>query len=223
MTALKIISMILLIVLLIGFLRVGVIVSFGDRLHAKLRIGLIELTSLPKRKKKAKESPPEAAAPPEEQPVRKKRVIPKPTLDEIFDLVTTLFTALGATLRRTCKRLRIDPLEVTVIFGGRDPCDIAKTYGYANTAMWSLMPRAEELFYIPNPSLHLRMDYDAGKTTASGTVGISIRICDIFSILFTLAIPLLKWLLRFKKAHPKHADAQNSTVQTEQQSEQLTA
>ncbi len=52
MTALRIIGIILLICLLIGLLRVGVIVSFGEALTVKLRIGLIRLTILPKNHKK---------------------------------------------------------------------------------------------------------------------------------------------------------------------------
>jgi hypothetical protein len=34
-------------------------------------------------------------------------------------------------------------------------------------------------------------------------VGVSLRVCDLFAIVFTLIGPLLKWFLRFKKAH-KH-------------------
>ena len=56
--------------------------------------------------------------------------------------------ALKRTLRRTCRRTRIDPLEVGVIFAGDDPADTAQTYGYANAALWTLMPKLEELFYI---------------------------------------------------------------------------
>ena len=54
--------------------------------------------------------------------------------------------ALKRTLRRTCRRTRIDPLEVGVIFAGDDPADTAQTYGYANAALWTLMPKLEELF-----------------------------------------------------------------------------
>ena len=63
------------------------------------------------------------------------------------------------TLRRTCRRTRIDPLEVGVIFAGDDPADTAQTYGYANAALWTLMPKLEELFYIPKPSVYLGMDF----------------------------------------------------------------
>lgn len=233
MTALKVIGIILLILLLILLLRVGAEVRFGEETVVRLRIGPIRRTirpdgEKPPKKQKEKKKPEEQA----EQPPKKKRALPKPSLSEITDLISTAFSALKAAMRAACRRVRIDPLEVFVTFGGSDPADIAQTYGYASAAMWTLMPRAEELFNVPHPSLHLRMDYDAAQTRAEGTVGISVRIGDILAIAFALAGPLLKWFLRFKRAHAHdapaaHQGAEAETAQkadkTEEQTEKLTA
>ena len=209
MTALKVIGILLLVFLLIGFLRVGAIVSFGDGLRVRLRVGAIKLTILPKKAKKPKK-PRKEKEPKEEKPEeekeekpKKKRSIPKPTIDDIIDLIQTALSALGAMVRRACRRTRIDPLDLTILFGAYDPADVALMFGAVNTAVFTLMPKAEETFYIPNPSIHLRMDYDADWPQAEGRLGVSLRICDLFAIIFTLIIPLLKWFLRFKKAH-KH-------------------
>ena len=139
-----------------------------------------------------------------------------------------MFSALHAALRRVCRRLRIDPMEVTVVFGGADPADVAEAYGIANAVVFSLMPKAEEIFYLPEPAIHLRMDYGAAATRCEGKVGISGRICDAFAILFALAAPLIKWFLRLKKAHandPKPAEktGEASTNPTEQTTEKLSA
>ena len=116
--------------------------------------------------------------------------------------------ALKRTLRRTCRRTRIDPLEVGVIFAGDNPADTAQTYGYANAALWTLMPKLEELFYIPKPSVYLGMDFTKAETSAEGTVGVSLRVCDLFAILFTLAMPVGKWFLRWRRAHGGEAKAE---------------
>ncbi|MBQ9647959.1 MAG: DUF2953 domain-containing protein [Oscillospiraceae bacterium] len=209
MTALKIIGIILLVFLLIGFLRIGAIVSFGDELRVRLRVGAIKLTVLPKKEKKPKkpkkEKKPKAEEPEEkkEEKPKKKRAIPKPTLEDILDLLETALSALGAMVRRACRRTRIDPLDLTLVFGGRDPADVAMSFGMANAAVFALMPKAEEKFYIPNPSLRLRMNYDAEGTEAFGSVGLSLRVCDLFAIVFALVVPMAKWFLRFKKAQ-KH-------------------
>lgn len=219
MTAFKVIGIILLIFLLIGFLRIGAIVSFGDALCLKLRVGHIKVTFIPgKEKKPKKPKKPKEEKPKEEKEepkAKKKRSIPRPTLDDILDLIQTVFSALGATARRACRRVRIDPLDLTVVFGGQDPADVAMAYGAASSVMYAVMPKAEERFDVPDPALHLRMDYGAEGTAADGSIGVSLRVGDLFAILFTLVFPLLKWFLRFKKAH-KHDAPVHRTPKTEE-------
>lgn len=226
MTALKVIGIILLLFLLIALLRVGAEVRFGDALTVKLRIGPLRLTVLPakeKKPKKAKKKKPQPESDAEAAP-EKKRALPKFALSELRDLVSTVLSALGAMLRKTCKRMRIDPLEVYVTLGGSDPADIAQRYGYASAAMWALMPRLEQLFTIPDPSLHLRMDYSAPKTKAEGSVGLSFRISDLVAIVLALLVPLVKWFLRSRRAHAAPPQtAAPEAEKSEEQTEKLTA
>ena len=162
MTALEIIGMILLLFLLLSLLRVGVIVDFGGELRVRLRVGPVKLTVLPRKEKKAQKKAAEAAGKTPEEKTKPKAAgghrLPKLSFPELRELAGTVLGALKRTLRRTCRRTRIDPLEVGVIFAGDDPADTAQTYGYANAALWTLMPKLEELFYIPKPSVYLGMD-----------------------------------------------------------------
>ncbi len=161
---------------------------------------------------------------------RSKRKSPRlPKLDKggVRDLITTALSALKETAKRTCRRLRIDPLEILVVFGGTDPADIAQTYGYASAAMWGVMPQLEDLFHIPDPSLHLRMDYSSEEDARRGcrwpvashprrAAHRASRCCD----------PMLKWYLRYTKAHKNDAPAEKpteSTPQNSEHSEKLTA
>ena len=229
MAALKIIGILLLIVLLLGLLRVGATITFAEETVVKLRIGPLRLTLLPKKKKKPKkEKQPKKEPAPEEKKGKRAHKLPRLTLRDVPDLVSAVFSALHAALRRVCRRLRIDPMEVTVVFGGADPADVAEAYGIANAVVFSVMPKAEEIFYLPDPAIHLRMDYGAEATRCEGKVGISVRICDAFVILFALAVPLIKWFLRLKKAHandPKPAEktGEATTNPTEQTTEKLSA
>ena len=140
MTALKVIGIILLIFILIGFLRVGALMQFGDELRVQLSVGPFRFTLLPAKekketpKKKAKEKKPKSEG--EEAKQKKSPRLPSRQKEELRDLITTALSALKETAKRTCKRLRIDPLEILVVFGGTDPADIAQTYGYASAAMW---------------------------------------------------------------------------------------
>ena len=53
------------------------------------------------------------------------------------------------------------------------------------------------------------MDYSSEKTHAEGAVGLSLRIRDGLHIALALLIPMLKWYLRYKKAHKNDAPAEN--------------
>lgn len=225
MTALKIIGCILLLCLLLSLLRVGVVADIGGALRVRLCVGPVRRTILPKKKKPAKIERKAAA---EKKPdMARKHRLPKPTPSELRALVGTALGALGRTMRRTCRRTRIDPLELCVRFAGSDPADVAQTYGYACAVLWSFMPRLEELFYIPRPSITPDMDFQAEKTTVEGTVGVTLRVCDLFAILLTIAPPLGKWFLRYRRAHRNDpappAQEKDGATESMEKTEKLTA
>lgn len=216
MTALIVIGIILLILLLLASVRVGVIFHFGDVTTLKLRIGLIRVTILPKKKKEKDTAKADAA--PQKSPGAKKKN--KLTAGEIYDLVTAVISGLKAMAHRAGKRLRVDPLELSAVIGGSDPAEIAQRFGAASAAVWSLMPQAEEIIHIPDPAIHLDMDYNAPRTAVSGTVGLSFRVGNMVEFIVAAAIPLLRWYKTYRKAHangqnPNEA-AKESTKQTEE-------
>ena len=100
MTALKVIGVILLIVFLIGLIRVGAVVRFGEELGLTLLIGPFRLTLLPaketndpkdgeeKKKKDAEKGKIE------QKGKKKDRSLPKLTRDEWKDLIKTALAAL---------------------------------------------------------------------------------------------------------------------------------
>ena len=172
MVALWILGILLLLIILLLLLRVGVRIRFGDELCVTATAGPIRLQLVPKPEKEKKEKP-------------KKE------------------TASGAKkegLRRTRQRLRIDPMQLSVCFGGDDPARVAETYGWANVAMWTVMPEVEKLTRMPDPRIHLETDFNAAETRVSGEVGLSFRIGDLVSIGIAFAGPALKWFRAFRKA-----------------------
>ena len=216
MTALIVIGIILLILLLLASVRVGVILHFGDQTTLKLRIGHVRLTILPKKKKEKHTAKSDAAL---KKPVGEKKKT-KLTPGEIYDLVTAVFSGLRAMARRAGKHLRVDPLVLSAVIGGSDPAEVAQSFGAAMAAVWSLMPRSEEILHIPNPAIHLDMDYNAPKTVVSGTVGLSFRVGNVIEFTVAAALPLLRWYKTYRKAHandfkPNEA-AKEATEQTEE-------
>ena len=101
----------------------------------------------------------------------------------------------------------------------------ARGEGWGSTGVWTVMPWLEKAVYMPDPRIHMEMDFNATQTKVSGTVGASYRIGDLLAIGFAAAGPLLRFGIPFlkkqraiKKAAAKQAAAEKGKSEnTEQQ------
>ena len=203
LAALWILGILLALILLLLFLRVGVHITFGEALKVDACVGPVRIAVVPKKK----------TPPAEEKPKEKKKT--GLTFADIRTAVPALFEAVKGALRKTRQRMRIDPMRLSLTFGSDDPAKTSEMYGWAGTAVWTLMPQMEQLMKIPDPSIHLDVDFQAVSTKAEGEVGISFQIRDFFAIAFAAAKPVLKWFFAFKKAK-RLREAEQKTEQTKQ-------
>ena len=176
---------IVLLLLAIWLLRVSVEIAFGQELRVTAKIGPKKLTLLPKPEKR------------ERAPKKKKKKAPaaeKKTEDKGKKKFPFTFEDIRSAA----------PVVFSITFAGDDPAKVAEMYGWANTAMWTMMPPLEQLIHIPDPHIHLGVDYNSFRITAEGRVGVRFRIGDLIVIALTLAVPVLKWYMnRRKKAAPQ--------------------
>lgn len=202
-------------------LRVGVTASFGEELRVTAQIGPATVQIIPPPEKKpAKEKPKKAAAKAEKRPKERKKPDIHLTLEDIRGGLHAVWQSIQGALRRAGKRIRIDPLRLSFMFGDEDPVNTAQWYGWANSAMWAVMPRLEEMIHMPDPCIHMEMDFTATETKISGTVGASYRIGDLLAIGFAAIGPVLKFgipFLRKQKAFKKAEAAKLAAEQAEQQ------
>ena len=204
---------IVLLLLAIWLLRVGVEIAFGQELRVAVKIGPKKLTLLPgpekseKKKKEKKKKAPKKEA--KTAPEKEKKKMPF-TFDDVRSAAPVLFETLQKALRKIRRRMRVDPLDISITFAGDDPAKVAVMYGWANTAMWTMMPPLEQLIHIPDPHIHLGVDYNSFRMTAEGRVGVKFRVGDLIIIGLTLAVPLLKWYLSWRrKAVPQKEEMKN--------------
>ena len=106
--------------------------------------------------------------------------------------------------------MRVHPLNLSVVFGGEDPAKLAEIYGWANTAMWTIMPQLERLLRIPDPHIHLEADFESPATRAEGEIGLSFRVGDLLSIALTLALPVMRWYTDWKKQYNNQNNIQQA-------------
>ena len=226
MVALWILGILLALILLVLFLRVGVRIAFGDELRVAAVAGPLRLQIVPKpqrkpkKEKKPKKYKEKSEEKPQESPKEKKKL--GLTFADIRSALPYLWQSLKGALRKTRQRLRVDPLRLSLVLGGEpDPAASAETYGWLSAAVWTFMPRLEELMRIPDPYIHLDVDYNARETRAEGEIGLFFQIRDLFAIGFAFGIPALKWLLRWKKEKKlREAAAQAEQAQMVQKTEE---
>ena len=202
MVALWILGILLALIVAALFLRVGVRIAFGDELRVTAAAGpvRIQIVPSPPKKPKKQKKHKEKKNPPEKQKAapREKRKLGL-TPGDIRSALPYLWEGLKRALARTRRRMRIDPLRLSVVFAGEDPAAVAQTYGWASSAMWTLMPQLERLLKIPDPHIHLGTDFGAARTQIEGEAGVAFRIGDLLIIGLGFGIPLLKWLRKRKK------------------------
>lgn len=202
-----ILGVLFLLVLLLCRARAGMLVTLGDAVTVDVKAGLFRFRVFPGKKKppgrKKSKGKPDAGGNGE-----KKKSIPKLSLEDIRDAVRTLAPPLKKALRRTRRGIRISPLRLSLTVGGRaDPAAAAKLYGELNAAVWTGMPVLERLLDIPDPRIHSEVNFEAEGTQVKGTVGISIRVGTVLAVGFGIAVPALRWFLRYTRGHRKKGPA----------------
>ena len=197
-----ILGVIAALIVVILCLRVSVTASFGDELHVTAQIGPVKLQVVPPPEKKPKKEKPKkekAAESDSKQPKEKKKLDLHLTAADIRAALSAVWRAIQGALRRAGRRIRIDPMRVSIVLGDENPANTAEWYGWVNAAVWTVMPWLEKTVHMPDPQVHMEMDFNAVETKVSGTVGISYRIGDLLAIGFAAAGPLLRFLLPFLK------------------------
>ena len=133
----------------------------------------------------------------------------KLTKEDIKTALPALWECLQNGLRKTRQRLLIDPLHLSASLpGAADPAGAAELYGYVNAGMWTVMPQLERLMRIPDPRLHVEVDFDASELRLTGEVGVTLQIRDLLDIGLAFAKPVLRWYLAMQKWHSAQEKAQ---------------
>ena len=193
---------VLLLLLAAALLRVSVEIAFGQALCVTARIGPKKLAILPKpdKPKKAKKAKKEEKKPAPQQAGAQKKEKKFPfTFDDIRAALPVVWETLQKALGKIRRRMVVEPLDVSIVFGGSDPVKVAEMYGWAGTAVWTMMPQLEQLIRIPHPHIHLGVDYNSFHIETEGRVGVKLRVGDLIAIVLTLAVPVLKWYWNWRK------------------------
>lgn len=93
------------------------------------------------------------------------------------------------------RKLRITCIELNLVLGGGDPCDLAINYGKACAALGNVWPRLEEFFVIKKRDVKIQCDFEASQTLVTARLDLSITIGRILSMGVRHGIRVLKEFL----------------------------
>lgn len=196
----------MLLAVLLGRTRIGFRAAFGeDGVRGHVTFGPFRFQVLPAGKDGAEGAGGDAGAArkkkPKKKPPRPERKGPfRPTFAQIQDGIRVLAPAAKRALRRTRRSLRVDPLNFRWTLGGaRDPAAAAEHCGQAQAGLWTVMPALERLVDIPDPRIHIGLDFDAEEDRLRGEAGASIPIWALLAAAGDLGIPALRWYTGLRK------------------------
>ncbi len=171
MTALIVLLIVLSVLCLLSFIRVGAQVEYSSGgLFVRIRVGKSFLTVIPGKKsgkeKKRRGKKPEAKK--EKKPGRGK---------EISGLVRELIPVGLDAAGKLRRKIRLCPLEAYVILPGmKDPAAAAIRYGQVNAVLGVAWPALNQAFDIRQGRVGIRTDFCAGKADITVKAGVSLRI-----------------------------------------------
>lgn len=216
---LGILAVLAILLVLLCLMWVGVRVSLTpDSQVVDVKIGLIRFRIYPakRKEKKEKKQAKEAETSAKSGKTEKKKSLPKVKLRDIKDAVRTLWPPLKRALERTRKGIRIHPLDLSVTLGGlKDPAETAKLYAYLHAGMWTAMPLLEKVIDIPDPHLHIGMDFSEAETVLEGEAALKAHVGTLLLAALQVGIPALKWFLRWKKQAKLAANQPKVSERTE--------
>lgn len=208
MTLLKVLLIVLAILWLISLIRLGGRVKYGEAglfvwvLAGPFKIQLLPAKpkeKKPKKEKKKKEKPAVAEKhkkePKEGQPG---------TLSRLLKLLPVVGQACGSLKRK----IRIDNIDLELIWGGSDPAAIAVGYGQANAVMGMIWPILDHNFKVKRHNLRIGMDYSRTQPGVEAEAALTMTVGQIVTLGVHYGVKaLVVWIKSGKPARRKKQEA----------------
>lgn len=187
MTALGILGIVLLCLILLSFLRVGAWLKYDQTgLLVRVKAGPLRFGVYPMRPKKEKKQQAEKkpkAGHPEGQ---------KAPSGGGFALFRQLLPVISDAAGQMKKKIRIDELQMDLLWSVSDPAACAVGYGAANAAVGMIWPLLEQNFKIKSYRIRTGVDFDRGSPEVRVVAAASLTIGQGVSFALRLLIKFLQ-------------------------------
>ena len=116
------------------------------------------------------------------------------SLSDFMPLVRMALDFLGDFRRK----LRVRRLELNLVLGGGDPCDLAVNYGKAWAALGNLWPRLEQIFVIKKRDVEIQCDFEASQTLVTACVEVTITLGRLIGLVTVYGIRAIKEYMKLQ-------------------------
>jgi len=185
MTGWIILLIVLAVIFLIAQIRLGGRATYGEEGFGAVIIAgpfrIRVFPAEPKAKKTARKKDKPAKKP---QPQTEKK---GGTVGRIMDLLPTVAETAGGLKRR----IRIDHLNLKVVWGAEDPASAAIGYGRANALLGMIWPLLDNNFKIKECDLQADVDYGRTVPTVTADAAITMTLGQLLSFISIYGVKLL--------------------------------
>ena len=182
------------VLLLLAVLPIGVRFLYDcDGPLLQLLVGPLRIRVFPSNKEKPKKEKPKKE---KKSTTTQKKGTPKKggSLKDIMPLVRTALDFLGDFRRK----LRVRRLELNLVLGGGDPCDLAMNYGKAWAALGNLWPKLEQIFVIKKRDVEIQCDFEASQTLVTACVEVTITLGRLLALVAVYGVRAIKEFMKLQ-------------------------
>lgn len=186
------------VLVLLALLPLGASVSYDrEGPVVKILAGPLQVQVLPGKKKEPKKKREKAPKQKKTETAPAKEAKPKPkekggSITDFLPLVKIAFELLDGFRRK----LRVNRLEMNLVLGGGDPCDLAMNYGKAWAALGNLWPLLEQYLVIKKRDVEIQCDFEASETLITARLDITITLGSLIALACVYGFKAVKELIK---------------------------
>lgn len=207
MTTWIVLAGILIFLWLLAQIRVGAAASYSETVFSMdVKIGPKKIQILPSKASGEAKKPKQSKKTGDKQDHAPAGAKPKRSMKDTVSTVLHFLPLVGEAAGRLKRKIRIDDINLRIIWGAPDPADAAKGYGTVNAVMGILWSAVEHNFKIIKHDLSVDIDFEREEPEFSGDVRITVTIGQITVLALILGIKALKIYLGVRRERSENTE-----------------
>ena len=118
-----------------------------------------------------------------------------------------LLPVVGQACGALKRKIRVDDLELELIWGGSDPAAIALGFGQANAALGMIWPIFDHNFKVKRHNFRIGLDYDRREPAVEVQAAVTLTVGQIFALGIHYGVKALAVWIRSGRTPRKKQEA----------------